>query len=397
MKAPSPRMLVLVAVVLLGGGALAWMMRPQAVPVETAQVTRGPLETWIEEQGRTRVREIYDISAPLAGQTEREELHAGDPVKAGEVVVLIRPAAPPLIDARSRQEFTAAAQAAQASVRLAEADLKRAQAELTLADAEWKRAKSLAASGFLAQQALDQRRMAVETSSAAVTTAQAAIAVRRREYDSARSRLIQPDETRPPIPVRSPVGGSVLKVLRESQQVVQPGELIMQVGDPRDIDVVIELLSTDAVAVSPGATARIEGWGGPPLQAKVRRVEPSGFTKTSALGVEEQRVLTYLDFAEPEQAFAKLGHDYRVTARIITWSTPQALQVPASALFRQGSDWAVYRVRDGRAELAKVEIGKRNEDAAQVLSGLAAGDQVVAYPGDRLTEGVRVKVRNAGR
>lgn len=397
MKAPSPRMLALIAVVLLAGAALGWMLRPQAVPVETAQVTRGPLETWIEEQGRTRVKEIYDISAPLAGQTEREELHAGDPVRKGEVVVLIRPAAPPLIDARSRQEFTAAAQAAQASVRLAEADLKRAQAELTLADAEWKRAKSLAAQGFLAQQGLDQRRMAHDTAAAAVSTARAAIAVRRREYDSARSRLIQPDETRAPIPVRSPVGGSVLKVLRESQQVVQPGELIMQVGDPRDIDVVVELLSTDAVAVSPGATARIEGWGGPPLQAKVRRIEPSGFTKTSALGVEEQRVLTYLDFAAPEQAFAKLGHDYRVTARIITWSTPQTLQVPASALFRQGSDWAVYRVRDGRAALVKVEVGKRNEDAAQVLSGLTAGDRVVLYPGDRLADGARVIERNGKR
>jgi HlyD family secretion protein len=393
MKAPSPRMLVLIAVVLLGGGALAWMMRPQAVPVETAQVTRGPLETWIEEQGRTRVREIYDISAPLAGQTEREELHAGDPVQKGQIVVLIRPAAPPLIDARSRQEFTTAAQAAQASVRLAEADLKRAQAELTLADAEWRRGRTLAASGYLAQQGLDQRRMARDSAAAGVSTAQAAVAVRQREYDSARSRLIQPDETRPPIPVRSPVGGSVLKVLRESQQVVQPGELIMQVGDPRDIDVVVELLSTDAVAISPGAPARIEGWGGPPLQAKVRRVEPSGFTKVSALGVEEQRVLTYLDFAEPEQAFARLGHDYRVTTRIITWSTPQTLQVPASALFRQGADWAVYRVEDGRAHLAKVQIGKRNEDAAQVLGGLSAGDRVVAYPGDRLTDGVRVKAR----
>lgn len=393
MKAPSPRMLALIAVVLLAAAALGWMLRPQAVPVETALVTRGPLETWIEEQGRTRVKEIYDISAPLAGQTEREELHAGDPVRKGEVVVLIRPAAPPLIDARSRQEFTAAAQAALASVRLAESDLKRAQAELTLADAEWRRGKTLAASGFLAQQGLDQRRMARDSASAAVSTAQAAVAVRRREYDSVRSRLTQPDETRPPIPVRSPVGGGVLKVLRESQQVVQPGELIMQVGDPRAIDVVVELLSTDAVAVSPGAPARIEGWGGPPLQAKVRRVEPSGFTKVSALGVEEQRVLTYLDFAAPEQAFARLGHDYRVITRIITWSTPQTLQVPTSALFRQGPDWAVYRVEGARAHLVKVQIGRRNEDAAQVLSGLSEGDRVVAYPGDRLSDGVRVKER----
>jgi HlyD family secretion protein len=188
------------------------------------------------------------------------------------------------------------------------------------------------------------------------------------------------------------VSGSVLRVIRESEQVVQAGEPIMQIGDPRDIDVVVELLSTDAVAIRPGVPARIEGWGGPPLAARVRRVEPSGFTKVSALGVEEQRVLVYLDFVEPGQA-ARLGHDYRVTARIITSSTPRALRVPASALFRQGADWAVYRLVDGRAELLKVQVGRRNEDFAEVLGGLAEADRVVVYPGDRLADGVRVTLR----
>lgn len=393
MKAPSLRLWALIAAVALAAAALAWMMRPQPVPVELAQVTRGPLETWVEEQGRTRVKEVYVVSSPLAGETVRIALHAGDRVKAGQVVALIRPAEAPLIDARSLREFQAAAEAADAAVRLAGADLKRAQAQAAYARAEWSRGRTLFDRGVISAQALDQRRMARDTADAAVAQAEAAVAVRRREADSARSRLRRPgDDREPPIAVRAPVGGMILRVERESEQIVQAGQPILQIGDPRDIDVVVELLSTDAVEVKPGAPARVEGWGGAPLQARVRLVEPSGFMKVSALGVEEQRVLTYLDFADPRQA-APLGHDYRVTTRIITSSSPDVLRVPASALFRQGADWAVYRVRAGRAELVKVSIGRRNEDAAEVLSGLSVRDTVVAYPGDRLSDGVRVSAR----
>ena len=210
------------------------------------------------------------------------------------------------------------------------------------------------------------------------------------------SRLAQPGESRDaPVVVRAPVSGTILRVERESEQVVQAGQPLLQIGDPQDIDVVVELLSTDAVEVRRGSAARIEGWGGAPLDARVRLVEPSGFLKVSALGVEEQRVLTYLDLVHPLQA-SGLGHDYRVTARIITSSSPDVLRVPASALFRQGPDWAVYRVRAGRAELVKLKIGRRNEDVAEVLSGLTPGDRVVAYPGDRLSDRVRVKARTTG-
>ena len=391
MKAPSPRMLVLVAVVLAGLGALVWMLRAQPVPVEVAQVTHGPLETWIEEQGRTRVREVYVVAAPLSGKTVRVTLHAGDPVKAGQAVALIRPADPPLIDARSRLELEAAAQAADAAVRLAEAELKRAQAEADYAGAEWTRGQTLIERGVISQAALDQRRLARETANAAVAETRAAVAVRRRERDSARSRLAEGfGSERSPVTVRAPVSGNILRVELESEQVVQAGQPILQIGDPRDIDVIVELLTSDAVNVKPGAAARIEGWGGGTLEARVRRVEPAGFTKVSALGVEEQRVLTYLDFVDPTKA-APLGHDYRVRARIITSTTPMAVRVPVSALFRQGEDWAVYRVRGSRAERVTVKIGPRNEDMAQVLSGLAAGDAIVLYPGDRLADGARVK------
>lgn len=393
MKPISPRVLLLVALAAVAVAALVWMMMPAAVPVETEKVTSGPLEVWLEEPGRTRVREVYIVSAPLAGKTVRITLHAGDQVAAGQTVAFIRPPDPPLIDVRSRAEMEAAVSAADAAVRLAQADLARTQAQAVFAAAEWARGQTLAQRGVISAQALDQRRLARDTANAAVATARAAVTVRLRERDSARSRLAEPaDSARPPTALRSPASGSVLRVLRESEQVVQAGEPVMQIGDPRDIDVVVELLSADAVAVRPGSPARIEGWGGPPLAARVRRVEPSGFTKVSALGVEEQRVLIYLDFVDPAQA-ARLGHDYRVTARIITSSTPKALRVPASALFRQGADWAVYRLVDGRARLAKVRIDRRNEDFAEVLGGLAEGDAVVIYPGDRLADGVRVTRR----
>lgn len=393
MKMASPRSLLLLAIAAVAVAALIWMMMPAAVPVETGEVTSGPLEVRLEEPGRTRVREVFIVSAPLAGKTMRITLHAGDTIRAGQTVALINPVDPPLLDVRSRSEFEAAVSTADAGVRLAQADLTRAQAQAAFAEAEWARGQTLAARGVISAQALDQRRLARDTTAAAVATARAAVVVRQRERDSARSRLGQPvGGGREPTALRSPVDGSVLRVLRESEQVVQAGEPIMQIGDPRDIDVVVELLSTDAVAVRPGAAARIEGWGGAPLAARVRRVEPSGFTKVSALGVEEQRVLVYLDFVDPGQA-AGLGHDYRVTASIITASAARVLRVPASALFRQGADWAVYRVVKGRAERRIVRVNRRNDDFAEVVEGLAEGDVVVTYPGDRLADGVRVTLR----
>lgn len=393
MKLNSPRVFLMIALAALAVAALVWMMMPSSVPVDTGKVTSGPLDVWLEEPGRTRVREVYIVSAPLAGKTARITLHAGDVVAVGQTVAFIRPLDPPLIDVRSRAELQAAVSAADAAVRLAQADLARTEAQAAFAAAEWTRGQTLAERGVISAQALDQRKLARDTATAAVATARAAVTVRLRERDSIRSRLADPlDGARAPTPLRSPVSGSVLRVLRESEQAVQAGEPIIQIGDPQDIDVIVELLSTDAVVVRPGAAARIEGWGGPPLAARVRRVEPSGFTKVSALGVEEQRVLVYLDFVDPRQA-ARLGHDYRVTARIITSSTPRTLRVPASALFRQDDDWAVYSIVNGRAQLRTVGIGRRNEDFAEVLNGLAEGEAVVTYPGDRLADGVRVTLR----
>lgn len=396
MTFPPLRTLMFAAAAVVVAGVLVWMLRPTPVPVETVAVARGPLEVSIEELARTRVREVYVVSAPLAGETERALLHAGDAVKAGQPVLLIRPAASPLIDSRSRQDLISAAAAADAAVSLSQAELQRVQAELVYAESQWARGQALARSGTISTQMLEQRRLARDTAAAAVATAKAALTVRRRERDSAHSRLAEPGEAaagRCCVTVRAPVAGRVLRVIRESEQVMQAGQPVLEIGDPRDMDVVVELLSTDAVQARVGAAAWIQDWGGAPLAARVARIEPAGFTKVSALGVEEQRVLAYLDFVHPEQAWGKLGHDYRVTARIVTWSAPSVVLVPASALFRQGPDWAVYRIVDGRAALVRVTVGQRNADAAQVLSGLSPGDRVVAYPGDRLADGVKVVER----
>jgi HlyD family secretion protein len=391
----SRRTLLMIAAAVLVAGGLAWMLRPQPAPVETATVARGPQEVWVEDLGRTRVREVYVVSSPLAGQTERALLHAGDPVKAGQAVVLIRPAASPLIDTRSRKELVAAAAGADAAVSLARAEQQRARAELTFAEGQWTRGQTLARSGVMAPQLLDQRRLSRDTAAAAVASANAALLVRERERDSAHSRLADPaaGEGRCCETVRAPVSGRILRILRESAQVVQAGTPVLEIGDPADMDVVVELLSSDAVQVNVGSLATIRDWGGAPLAARVSRIEPAGFTKVSALGIEEQRVLVYLDFVRPDQAWGRLGHDYRVTARIVTWSAKSVVLAPASALFRQGEDWMVYRVAAGKARLTKVQVGHRNEDVVEVLGGLTPGDRIVAYPGDRLADGVAVTER----
>lgn len=394
MKLPSPRIILAVVLSGLAVGVLFWMLRPQPTPVEIVRVTRGPLSTWVAEQGRTRVREVYVVSAPLTGKTVRVTLHAGDRVKAGDTVALIRPADPPLIDARSEREVRASVDAAEAAVQLARAELRRAEAQATYAEAELRRGQTLNAQGVIAAQALDQRRLAHETARAAVAEARAAVAVRQRERDSLRSRLARPaDSDQATIAVRAPVGGRVLRVDRESEQVVQAGQPILQIGDPADIDVIVELLSTDAVEVKPGADAAIEGWGGQPLQARVRRVEPAGFTKVSALGVEEQRVNVLADLTSPVDVRRALGDGFRVEARIVTEEVTSTLKVPVGALFRQGDRWAVFAAANERARLREVTIGRRNDAEAEVTGGLAPGDTVVLHPGDTVHEGIRLRSR----
>ena len=285
----------------------------------------------------------------------------------------------------------AASASARASVGLAEAEVKQAEAQLTFLRTELERAERLSRQGTISERALDKARLDVATAAAALDSARASLNVRQKELDRAEAALIETGTSEGPCctEVRAPVTGRILRVLAESEHVVQAGTPLMEVGDPGDIEIVADILSRDAVEIKPGAPAVIDNWGGPPLAARVRRVEPSAVTKVSALGIEEQRVPVILDLAG-EQDRGPLGDGFRVVARITVWEGKNLVAVPIAALFRQGGDWAVYKVVNGRAELSLLQLGRRNAAYAEVTSGLAAGDTVILHPSDQLAAGVAV-------
>jgi HlyD family secretion protein len=396
------RRLALAALAVALLAAVAWAFWPKPVSVDIATVRRGVLEVVVEEEGRTRVRDIYTVSAPISGRALRAPLHVGDAVVANQTVVaLLQPPPPSLLDMRTRQELDSAAAAAEAAVGLADAELVRAAAALEFARSDYNRIAVLARSGTASVQALDRARMQVQTGEATLASARAALEVRRRELKSARARLIEPglgpvEEGTPTtccIELRAPASGEVLRLIQESERVVAQGSPLVEIGDPRALEIVVDLLSTDAVRVEPGATVRLDGWGGETLEGRVRRVESAGFSKVSALGIEEQRVRVLVDLASPAERWTRLGHDFRVIARIAVWRAEDVVQVPLGALFRQGDDWAAYTVEEGRARLRRLQIGARNQRFAQVVGGLKAGDEIVLHPNDQVKEGVRVAPR----
>src|SRR5512145_739870 len=325
------------------GAAFAIALWPRAVPVDTAAIARGPLTVTVDEEGKSRIKDVYVISAPTAGRLLRTTLKPGQEVRRGQVVAVIEPSVPPFLDLRSRRELEALIEAARAAVTLAEAELAQARSELQFAERELERAASLSRTRVIAERQLEKARLDVDTRKAALARAQANRELRRRELESALARRIGPDEasagsdeTTPYISVAAPIAGQVLMVLQESEQVVLQGTPLMEVGDPENLELVVELLSSEAVRVRPDAAAIVEGWGGLQLAAKVDRVEPAGFTKVSALGIEEQRVKVVLSLiGEPEQR-RRLGHDYRVFLRIVVHQSADALLVPLGALFREG-------------------------------------------------------------
>jgi len=382
-----------------------WFAWPRPVGVDLATVIRGPMEVTVEDDGKTHLRHVYTVSAPLAGKLLRiaahlEDHHVGDPVTAGETIVAVmQPMVPSFLDVRSRQELEAAVAAADAAVKLAESEIRRAEAALDFSRTELQRAQSLARSETISAKALDKAKLDVETSEAALASARAQYAVRQSERASAAARLIDPTSvTQQPSPaccvqIRAPVSGRILKIIQESEAVIPAGASIMDIGDPLDMEVVADLLSNDAVQIVPGAPVRIDGWGGSPIRGRVKRVDPAGFLKVSALGIEEQRVRTTIDFVDPLETWVRLGHDYRVIGHVTVWSSENALTVPVGALFRVGDDWAAFAVKDGRARTTRVQIDHRNNRAAEVLSGLSAGDRVVLHPSDRISDGSRVAER----
>lgn len=391
---------------------LTWFAWPTPILVDIATATMGPMEVTIDDDGKTRVRHIYTVSAPVAGKVLRishpsgEEgisVHVGDEVTANETVVAaMQPTAPSFLDIRSREELQAAVTAAAASVKLAEAEVRRIEAALEFSRDELRRAQTLARSDTISAKALDKAELDVETTEAALASIKAQLDVRRSEQAMATARLIDPasiaTSTNPSccIQIKAPVNGRVLKIVQESEAPVPAGAPLIEIGDPLDLEVVAELLSTDAVRIKPGASVRIDGWGGSAIMGRVRRVDPAGFLKVSALGIEEQRVRTVIDFVDPPAAWSQLGHEFRVIVHVTIWSAANVLTVPVSALFRQGDDWAVFAVKDGQARTTLVKVGQRNNRLAEVLSGLSAGDQVVLHPSDRIEDGVSVAERESG-
>ncbi len=394
---------LLAALVLVIVGGLVFALRPLPIPVDTAAVESGPMEVTVDEEGVTRIREVYMVSAPVAGKVLRSPREVGDKVIAGKTMVaIIQPGDPSFLDARTRRELRAAVAAATAAVSLADAQVLRAKSELVFAEAELNRAVQLRETQTISAQALEKARLDVETGKAAVASEQATLEFRRRELESAEARLMGPESVQAHpddaddccVRVTAPVDGRVLKIIHESEQRVGAGQPLLELGDPRDLEIVAELLSTDAVKIEEGAEAYIVNWGGgETLNARVTRVEPAGFEKVSALGIEEQRVNTILELTDSPAKWAQLGHDYRVFVRIVTWSSAEALQVPISALFRQGADWAVFVSNDNQAVLRVVQIGHRNTLVAEVVGGLEASERVVLHPSDRIADGVEVTER----
>jgi HlyD family secretion protein len=402
--------------------ALRGLLAPPPVAVDLYRVARGPLQVTVADEGKTRLKELYTISAPISGRLKRIALEAGDPVEAGTTVLAIIEAPKPRFhDLRETSSMQAQVASAEAQRDLAQADIERAQAELAFAEADAARNRELQSKGATAARARDMAEMDLRSKRAALRVAQENLLAKIAEVRARKAELLAPErgaahdspqgypsaarsgaplalEKEPPASViLSPVNGVLLHKIHESETTVSAGERLLDVGDPRRLEIVVEMLSEDAVKVRPGAPASLTGTGiETPLRAVVRRVEPYGFTKISALGIEEQRVNVILDFADPASTWAPLGHGFRVDVAIVIWDSGDVLKVPLGALFRQGNKWAVYRIeRDGTAHLREVEIGHTNDLDAEVLAGLVAGDTVVLHPSDRIAEGTRVVARDA--
>lgn len=411
MRASLKRAVFLSVMALLVIGGLIYAFWPRPVPVDLAAVDRGDIQVTVDGEGRTEVRDVYTVSPQIAGRITRIELEPGDMVEAGKTLITsLEETEPDFLDARTRARLRAKVEAAEAAYDLARAELEREQAELEFRRSELSRAERLHERGTTTDRALEEARILARVQEAQVNQARAAMRMRLAEVTTARAELIEPGDYGHPaaaafccIPVRAPVSGQVLRVLQEDEAVVSPGTPLIEIGDPDDVEIVVDLPSEQAMRVEAGDRAIIENWGGEdPLCGTVRRVEPYGFTKVTALGIEEQRVNVIIDFtasnSEPangDQADRdRLGHGYRVLARIVTVERRDVARIPTGALFRTGRDWTVFVARDGRALLRHVEIGANDGRRAEVLNGLEESDRVVLYPSDRVEDGTRVAKRS---
>jgi HlyD family secretion protein len=401
--AMTRRLFVWIPVLLVAGIAIAILFRPVAVPVDLVTVESGALSVTITDEGKTRVKDVFVVSAPVPGLMRRIDLEPGDPVKAGETVVArIEPSDPSFLDVRTQAEAQAAVRAAEASQKYSAAQVRRAEAELDFAEAEYKRYQGLAERNTVSANDLDAARRRARTASAAIEEAKASLNVSRSELEQARAKLMAPNSTRESsgedcecINAYSPVSGTILRVLKKSEGVVTSGTPLAEIGDPTRLEIVVDLLSTDAVRVDIGQRVLIEAWGGEQaLEGTVTRIEPFGFTKVSALGIEEQRVNVRIDLVDPPERWIRLGHGYRVEPRIILAEADDVITVPRAALFRDGNQWAVFVAENGAAVLRIVKLGLANAFAAEITAGLEIGEKVVLQPSDRVSAGSRLQPRS---
>ncbi len=381
---------------------IAWALTPGAVPVETARVKKGRFVASVEEDGKTRVRERYVVAAPLYGRLGRVRFKVGDPIKVDDTVASIIPSPAALIDPRSRHEIEERLGSAEANVERAKAVVERARAQSDQANTDLKRTRTLAERGAATAQALERAELAVRLADRDLRAAEFLDHAAEHELQQMRALLARyssstnADEPPESWNVAAPVTGVVLKVAQESETIVQPGTPLLDIGDPRDLEIVVDVLSTDAVEISPGAAVTIVHWGGEgSLSGRVRRVEPAAFTKISTLGVEEQRVNVLVDITSPAEQWARLGDAYQVDTQIVVFTQDDATIVPAGALFRRGDQWNVYVVKEGRAQSREVQVVRRSGRFAAIASGLNQEESVIVYPSDRVASGVRVGPRKA--
>jgi HlyD family secretion protein len=400
--AVTVRRMAIVAGILATAALVVWAVMPGAVPVETALVTRGKFVASVDEDGKTRVRERYVVAVPLAGRLGRIRFKVGDQIKVDDAVAAITPSPAPLMDPRTRQEIGERLGAAEANLERAKAVVERSRAQSNQANTDLKRTQTLADRGAATAQALEHAELAVRLADRDLRAAEFLDHAAEHELSQMRALLARysgdsnANETPESWSVTAPVSGVVLRVAQESETIVQPGTPLLDVGDPRDLEIVVDVLSTDAVEIRPGADVAIIHWGGQAaLSGRVRRVEPAAFTKISTLGVEEQRVNVLVDITSPAQDWAKLGDAYQLDAQITVFTQDDAAIIPAGALFRRGDQWNVFVVKDGRAQIRDVRVVRRAGRLAAIASGLEEGDLVIVYPSDRVASGVRVQVRKA--
>lgn len=379
-------------VVLVGAGL--W---PKRLPVEVATVARGDVLVTVNEEGMTRIKNRYVISSPVAGQLQRIDWKPGAVVKAGETVLaMLETKGADLLDVRGQAEAEARVHAAQSNREMAGAQLARARAAFTMASNDLARFRGLAERGAVSQQEFENATMREATAAQEVRAAEFSGQVAEFELQQARALLVrgQPGGNldQAPLVITSPVSGRVLRVFQESSRVVPGGLALLEVGDPTDLELRIEVLSRDGVAIQPGARVIVEQWGGPAsLEARVRLVEPSAFTKISALGVEEQRVYVIADFTSPVDQRLTLGDNYRIEARVVVWEGKNVLRVPAGALFQRGGAWQTFAVVNGKTTVKTTKVGRTNGLETEIIDGLNDGERVVVYPGDKVAEGARVR------